>query len=66
MSQSGTGLKRNLFQKMAEFENYVTLLGAFLRCAQHGPTKRLAYFCMVSSCCDGGALLYVPLGSIES
>lgn len=41
-------------------------LGAFLRCAQYGPTERLAYTCMVSSFDGGRALLYVHLDTVKT
>lgn len=64
--QSGTGLERDLIQNVAEVEYHVMWLGVFLRCARYGPIDRLAYPRIVSGCDGGGALLYVPLGSVRS
>lgn len=42
------------------------LLGGILRCARYGPTERLPYPRTMSGCSDGGASLYVELGSIKA
>lgn len=41
-AQSGTGLKRDLIQKVAEAEYHVMSLGAFLHCARYGLVERLS------------------------
>lgn len=63
---SGTGSGRDLIQKIANVEYYMTLLSAFLRCVRYGLYEHLVYPQMVSSYGGGGALLHLWLGSIKS
>lgn len=62
----GTGLERELIQKVAEVEYHVLLPGVFSHCVRYGPIDCLAFPRMVSSCEGGGALLYIPLELIKS
>lgn len=61
MAQSRAGSECDMIQKDIDVEYHVTSLGAFLHCARYGPTERLPYPQMVSSCSGGDVLLYVSL-----
>lgn len=64
--QSEPVLEQDLIPKVIEVEYHVMSLGAFLRCVRYRQNECLPCLWMVSGCGDGGALLYVPLGSTKS
>lgn len=55
-AQSGTGLERDLIQKVAEIKYRVSSHSEILRFEQYGPIECLNYSWMGSGCSAGGAL----------